>query len=286
MHKIYKTLALSSLMALTLSACNLTEPTVKSQSKEGREPAPIYTSEQSLQSAKTSDKKEPVKQNVKAAPERLSLDDKGNVVSTVVQDDVSQATDTHNGAYEGSAVIPEGSAITTDEADSSFIESEEQSIRPQSAATSLPNYASGSSFANASCDLGLNTRAKEAAVKLAKALSGRINVDPGQIYVAQSVIPDKYLDCIDDVAKAVASGLVNAPSFNSVTTEHDKMHISSQNIGSARLIPQLVRQCRSHDIPYLAITIVKDIGTTPTLTLRLIRVETGITLSQAYEKLN
>lgn len=238
------TISICTATALTLSACNLNilEEDNGAQKPTAHEAAPIFTPKDN-----TSDKKQDKKSDNKHAPEKLSVDKDGNLVSEIIDD--------------------------------------ESEKRPEGVGSKLPDYASGSDFASLSCNASLGTKAQEMALEITHALATKVDVEPGFIYIAPTVIPDNYLDCISDVSDKVFEGLKGS-AFDPLSSSDVEFSTSGQNQGSSRLIPMLVRECRAQGIPYLAISIVRNMGTTPTLTVRLIRVTSGITLSQAYKKLN
>ena len=244
MHNIKTliTLSMCTATALTLSACNLNILEDKADQKPiVHEAAPIFTPKDDAK-VKKQDKETVNKQ----APERLSVDKDGNLVSEIL---------------------------------------DESEKRPESVGEKLPDYASGSDFASLSCNASLGKKAQDIALEITHNLANKVEVEPGAIYIAPTVIPDNYLDCISDVSDKIFEGLKGS-AFDPLSPSDVLFSTSGQNLGSSRLIPMLVRECRAQGIPYLAISIVRNMGTNPTLTVRLIRVTSGITLSQAYKKLN
>jgi hypothetical protein len=144
----------------------------------------------------------------------------------------------------------------------------------------LPDYATASG--RQTCPASLGSSAQSAAAELAKVLAGKLNIDKGAVFCAPTVIPDEYSDCISDVSSTVASGLAASGKFNMADSGSVQV---AQNNGSSMLIPAYVRECRSSKIPYLAVTVVRKVGGKVSLTLRIIRTDTGVTLTQSYRRL-
>lgn len=147
-------------------------------------------------------------------------------------------------------------------------------------ASVLPDYASSSG--KKSCRPALGQSALKNAAAQTEELCARLNLDQGEIYVAPTVVPDEFRDCIGNLAGAVLSGLKTSGKFTAVQIKSDGI---MQNQGSGRLIPQLVRLCRSSGVPYLNVTVVHKVGGNPVLTMRFIRVNDGVTLTQSFKKL-
>ncbi len=144
----------------------------------------------------------------------------------------------------------------------------------------LPDYATASG--RQTCPASLGQSAQSAAAELAKALSANLNIDKGAVFCAPTVIPDEYSDCVQDVSATVASGLAASGKFDMADSGRVQV---AQNSGSSMLIPAYVRECRRSSIPYLAVTVVRRIGGKVSLTLRIIRADTGVTLTQSYRRL-
>ena len=144
----------------------------------------------------------------------------------------------------------------------------------------LPDYATVSG--RQSCPVSLGQSASDKASELTKALTSKLNVDKGAIYVAPTVIPDEYSDCVSDVSSVIASALSASGKF--LVADPAKVQVA-QNRGSATLIPRMVRECRRNGIPYLAVSVVHKIGGRVSITVRIIRADTGVTLTQSYRRL-
>ncbi|MGN0908756.1 MAG: hypothetical protein ACI4NA_03975 [Succinivibrio sp.] len=144
----------------------------------------------------------------------------------------------------------------------------------------LPDYATASG--RQTCPASLGSSAQSAASELGKALAGKLNIDKGAVFCAPTVIPDEYSDCISDVSAAVASALAASGKFDMADSGRVQV---AQNSGSAMLIPAYVRECRRNGIPYLAVSVVRKIGGKVSLTLRILRADTGVTLTQSYRRI-
>lgn len=146
----------------------------------------------------------------------------------------------------------------------------------------LPDYATTSG--RQTCPVSYGTSAKAAASALTTELLQKLTSDHGNIFIAPTVIPEEYSDCIDNVASEVKKAAAQSKNFTPVAD--DTVSSVAQNSGSSTLIPATVRECRRRDIPYLAVSVVRISGGSPVLTVRIIRVATGVTLTQSYKKLN
>lgn len=144
----------------------------------------------------------------------------------------------------------------------------------------LPTYATVSG--RQTCSASLGNEAKTAASELTAELLKRLSVDHGKIYCAPTVVSDEYQDCVDDVSSYIKDAAAQNGNFEPVSSEVKV----AQNEGSSTLIPRTVRECRRLEIPYLAVSVVRKSGGIPVLTVRIIRVQTGVTLNQSYRKLN
>lgn len=145
----------------------------------------------------------------------------------------------------------------------------------------LPDYATASG--RQTCPINLNESAASAASLLTAQLLAKLQSDTGEMYAAPTVIPDEYADCIKDVSLYVAKQITASNRFSYAKGSDIRV---SQNAGSSSLIPRTVRECRRLNIPYLAVSVVRKLGGNVALTVRIIRVNTGVTLTQAYKKLN
>ena len=144
----------------------------------------------------------------------------------------------------------------------------------------LPTYATVSG--RQTCSASLGNTAKTAASQLTAELLKKLSVDHGKIYCAPTVISDEYQDCVDDVSSQIKKATADSVNFEPVSSEVKV----AQNEGSSTLIPRTVRECRRLGIPYVAVSVVRKSGGIPVLTVRIIRVQTGVTLNQSFRKLN
>lgn len=144
----------------------------------------------------------------------------------------------------------------------------------------LPTYATVSG--RQTCSAALGSAANTVASELTAELLKKLSVDHGKIYCAPTVISDEYQDCVDDVSSYIKKAAAESGNFEPVSSEVKV----AQNEGSSTLIPRTVRECRRLDIPYVAVSVVRKSGGVPVLTVRIIRVQTGVTLTQSYRKLN
>ncbi len=150
------------------------------------------------------------------------------------------------------------------------------------AISTMPEYATASG--RQTCPAIYGDKAKSIAYELASSLIAKLSADHGNIFVAPTVIPDEYQDCVNDVSEEIKAAIKNSGSFNPVSDAN--VASVAQNAGSSTVIPRTVRECRQRDIPYLAVSVVKKTGGNPVLSIRIIRVNTGVTLTQSYKKLN
>lgn len=150
----------------------------------------------------------------------------------------------------------------------------------------VPAYSSESELGSASCDPQINLEASGVARALIKDLAARLRNEGGNIYVAPTIIDNEYQDCMRDLSSALQDGLSDSTLFKVVPATVNLNNIISQNIGSATILPSLIHQCRASSIPYLVVSQVKKTGDKAALTLRIIRTEDGITLSQTYRRLH
>lgn len=139
---------------------------------------------------------------------------------------------------------------------------------------------------NSSCSTSLNAEATGLARALIKELSARLRAESGNIYVAPTIVDREYQDCIRDLSYSIEDGLADSQTFTVVPATTNLSNIISQNIGSATILPNLIHQCRASSIPYLVVSQIKKTGGKAALTLRIIRTEDGITLSQTFRRLS
>lgn len=137
-----------------------------------------------------------------------------------------------------------------------------------------------------SCSTKLNTEASGLARALIKELALRLRNESGNIYVAPTIIDSEYQDCVEDLSTALQDGLVGSTSFYLVPATTNLNNVIAQNIGSATILPNLIHQCRASAIPYLVVSQVKKAGDKAALTIRIIRTDDGITLSQTFRRLH
>ncbi len=139
---------------------------------------------------------------------------------------------------------------------------------------------------NSSCSTSLNAEATGLARALIKELSARLRAESGNMYVAPTIVDREYQDCIRDLSYSIEDGLADSQTFSVVPATTNLNNIISQNIGSATILPNLIHQCRASSIPYLVVSQIKKTGGKAALTLRIIRTEDGITLSQTFRRLS
>lgn len=139
---------------------------------------------------------------------------------------------------------------------------------------------------NSSCSTSLNAEATGLARALIKELSARLRAESGNMYVAPTIVDREYQDCIRDLSYSIEDGLADSQTFSVVPATTNLNNIISQNIGSATILPNLIHQCRASSIPYLVVSQIKKTGGKAALTLRIIRTDDGITLSQTFRRLS
>ncbi len=175
------------------------------------------------------------------------------------------------------SLSPAGTPVTVEtEVETIEAQNYEQNIDD---AYELPTYAS-SSLLNSNCDFDKNN-AYTIARNLSLSLAKRLLNEQGAMYVAPTVISDEYSDCLNDLSSIVAQGMAANGNFEISTVNVG----AGQNAGSSTLIPALVRACRSNQIPYLNVTVVRKTASKPSLSMRVIRVKDGITLAQQTQSL-
>ena len=159
-------------------------------------------------------------------------------------------------------------------------------VRPQGAGDLLPTYASGAQV-GLSCDLSLGSMASQQAARISAALAAKLAQPLGEVYVAPTIIPDEYLDCIDDLSAVIANSLAQSGKLQVVgaAASANVTQTISQNSGSATTLPLTIRTLRAANIPYLAVSSIRPLDDGCALTIRLVRVADGITLNQSFVKL-
>lgn len=163
---------------------------------------------------------------------------------------------------------------------------QQQGMQQQGMQQGRPVYAVDELSNQRSCSASLNAEATGLSRALIKELAARLRSESGAIYVAPTIIDREYQDCIRDLSPSMQDGLADSQSFTVVPATTNLNNIISQNIGSATILPNLIHQCRASSIPYLAVSQVKKTGDKAALTLRIIRTEDGITLSQTFRRLS
>lgn len=156
---------------------------------------------------------------------------------------------------------------------------------PQQTQNNRP-YVAVDELSTSSCSTSLNAEATGLARALIKELSTRLRSESGNVYVAPTIIDREYQDCIRDLSYSIEDGLAGSQTFTVVPATTNLNNIISQNIGSATILPNLIHQCRASSIPYLVVSQIKKTGDKAALTLRIIRTEDGITLSQTFRRLS
>lgn len=187
---------------------------------------------------------------------------------------------------EGSQVKDDGSLLQVYSPNSQSTNSQSNNGYSNSPYQESSNYSIKELESSSSCSTELNIEANGLARALIKELALRLRNESGNIYVAPTIIETEYQDCINDLSTAIQDGLVGSQSFFIVPATTNLNSIISQNIGSATILPNLIHQCRASAIPYLVVSQIKKAGDKPALTIRIIRTEDGITLSQTFRRLH
>lgn len=155
--------------------------------------------------------------------------------------------------------------------------------RPAGAETSgLPLYATGSDGSKANCDPDIENKANNTAFNLTQSLLARYKAPKSEIYVAPTMIPNLYTDCIPNLQTMIKHAIQTAGSFDIL---EDKELDDSFETFSSTAVPTLIRQSRKKLIPFIVVSNVRKVGQDPAITVRFIRVKDGITLFQSYRKL-
>ena len=170
------------------------------------------------------------------------------------------------------------SQIGMNQSQNGMYQQQQQNNRPYVAVEELST--------NSSCSTSLNAEATGLARALIKELSARLRAESGNLYVAPTIVDREYQDCIRDLSYSIEDGLADSQTFTVVPATTNLSNIISQNIGSATILPNLIHQCRASSIPYLVVSQIKKTGGKAALTLRIIRTEDGITLSQTFRRLS
>ena len=180
-------------------------------------------------------------------------------------------------SYDGVAIV--GGETTPDTAGGPS-----HSLRPDPAAAGaeLPVYASSTAERPSSCTPDIDRRAESVAFALTQSLLLRSRVARGQIYVAPTMIPSQYTDCIPSLKLMISHAIQTSESFEVI----DNRELDEGfEIFSSTAVPALIRSCKQLGIPYIAVSSIRKAGQEPALTIRFIRVQDGITLFQSYQKL-
>ena len=199
--------------------------------------------------------------------------------------DKTQDSQVQLSSEEQKALLDEKAALANTATDEDSIGTGDLPPVDDSTATAIsnmPEYATTSG--RQTCPARLGESAKKIASELSSALIARLSSDHGNIYVAPTVIPDEYQDCVSDVSSEIKNAINKSGNFTPVTDA--SVESVAQNAGSSTIIPRTVRECRQRDIHYLAVSVIKKTGGNPVLSVRIIRVNTGVTLTQSYKKLN
>lgn len=286
-------LALST--ALSLNACKSLEE-IGQEISAGSKNAQVVDA--TAQNRKANEAKS-VRQNTTQSVAQRAKSSSQSLEREILDDNTSK-TDAVNTTIDATSGATQNTQATNDEtlAQKKALDDEEAALRntavdednvlpPLDAGTAqeianLPDYATTSG--RQSCPVSYGNTAKKVASSLTTELLARLTSDHGNIFIAPTVIPDEYSDCIDDVSSEVRNSAVASGKFTPVTD--DAVSSVAQNSGSAALIPTVVRECRRRNIPYLAVSVVRTSASSPVLTVRIIRVTTGVTLTQSYKKLN
>ncbi|MCR5537259.1 MAG: hypothetical protein K6F05_07615 [Succinivibrio sp.] len=133
------------------------------------------------------------------------------------------------------------------------------------------------------CTGDLNSKVQNYAQELTIGLARKLQVDGGEIFVAPTVIPDEYQDCVSDAAQSIKNAFAQTANFKPSSISEASIY---QNAGSSTVIPRLVRACRAKGVPYLCYSILGTRGNKLRLTIRIIRISDGITLTQDYKNLD
>lgn len=140
-------------------------------------------------------------------------------------------------------------------------------------------------LADGSCSMTLHYEAVAAIRSMLTDLTGQMQVEPGKIFVGPTIIARDYEECVSDLSSSIQDGLVGNSAFTVVPADNIN-NLIAQNIGSATILPSMIRQCRSANIPYLLVSQIRNEGDKADLSLRIIRTSDGITLNQVHRRLS
>ena len=178
----------------------------------------------------------------------------------------------------------DGVAIVGGESSPASADAQASGLRPGPAAAgaALPVYASSTAARPNSCTPDIDRRAENVAFALTQSLLLRSRVAHGQIYVAPTIIPSQYTDCIPSLKLMISHAIQTSENFEVI----DNRELDEGfEIFSSTAVPGLIRSCKQLGIPYIAVSSIRKAGQEPALTIRFIRVQDGITLFQSYQKL-
>lgn len=148
--------------------------------------------------------------------------------------------------------------------------------------TSVPEYRAN----NGRCSLNLQQEASGIARVLIQELVSRLRTEPGDVFVAPTTVSQDYNECVRDLSPSIKDGLIGNQVFSVVPGTTNLNNVISQNIGSNTILPNLIHYSRAARIPYLITSNIKKTGDKAALTIRIIRTEDGITLSQTFRRLS
>lgn len=160
-----------------------------------------------------------------------------------------------------------------------------EETQSETAATMLPDYAATAEVD--SCDLRVAGDIVDKTRLLCARLVNRLQVDSGAAYAAPTAIPAKYSDCVPDLSPLINQTLRENEGRSLIAIGDVSLlnQLQSAQTGSGEAaIPNLIRQCRAHDVPYLIASSIREVGGSPALTIRIVRVQDGVTLAQGMEK--
>lgn len=136
------------------------------------------------------------------------------------------------------------------------------------------------------CSLKLHQEASGLSRVLIQELVSRLRTEPGDVFVAPTIVSPDYTECVRDLSPSIKDGLSNSQVFSVVPGTTNLNNVISQNIGSNTILPNLIHYSRAAHIPYLITSNIKKTGDKAALTIRIIRTEDGITLSQTFRRLS
>lgn len=139
---------------------------------------------------------------------------------------------------------------------------------------------------NGRCSLNLHQEASGVARVLIQELVTRLRTQPGDVFVAPTIVSQSYNECVKDLSLAIKDGLAQQNTLTVVPGTTNLNNVISQNIGSNTILPNLIHYSRAANIPYLITSQVRKTGDKAALTIRIIRTDDGITLSQTFRRLS